>query len=347
VAAIWLGGAGAVAAGVGTALLGHRAGTANLVVSSVHVLAAGAWAGGVLAAAFTFVPALRSGAGRAAQVAVLLRAFAALAVAAVVSLAVTGLLMTGAQVSTVDALLTTPYGLLLSAKVAAVGVAGALGLRTARRLRGAGALPVRGLVAEAIVLAVVLGLAGALASAGPARGPRFDAAAAVTITPQVSGQAADLVDTVAIRPNVPGRNVITIAIADTRRPALAPIGGVSVVLRAPDGTQTVHPVTRAPDGSWAVSTDDIRTAGRWRVSVTVLREGLPPVTDAHDWGVAGAGTGTAVVSSARLEPALTVLALVVAAGGAVWAAWWYRRQRRRVAGPAAGAPAEPVKASVA
>jgi copper transport protein len=345
VAAICLGAAGAVAAGVGTALLGHRAGVANLVASSVHVLAAGAWAGGVLAAALAFVPALRSGSQRGAQVAALLRAFATLAVAAVVSLAVTGLLMTGAQVSTVDGLLTTPYGLLLLAKVAAVGAAGLLGLRTARRLRGAGGVPVWGLVGEATVLVAVLGLAGALASAGPARGPRFDAGTTVTITPQVSGQVADLVDTVAIRPNIPGRNVITITIADTRRPALAPIGGVSVILRAPDGTQTVHPVTRAPDGSWAVSTDDIRTAGAWKVSVTVLREGLPAATDSHDWGVAGTGTGAdTVVSSAPLKPAVTALAVVVAVGALVGVVWWYRR--RRVTGSAVGAAAPALSAAV-
>jgi copper transport protein len=328
-AAIVLGGAGAVATAVGTALLGHRTGGAILVATSVHVLAAGAWAGSVLAAALAFVPVLRSGSDRGAQVVALLRAFAALAVGAVVSLAVTGLLMTGAQVASVDALLTTPYGLLLLAKVAAIGVAGLLGLRTARRLRGGdSAVPVRGLIAEAAALVAVLGLAGALASAGPARGPRFETGTAVKITPQVSGQAADLVDTVAIRPNVPGRNVITITIADTRRPALAPIGAVSVILRAPDGTQTVRPVTRAPDGSWAVSTDDIRAAGDWRVSVTVLRDGLPTVTDAHDWGVAGARTGAdAVVSSAPLKPVVTVLAVVLAVGSVVGASLWYRRRR--------------------
>jgi copper transport protein len=262
-----------------------------------------------------------------------------------VSLAVTGLLMMGDQVATVDALLTTPYGLLLLLKIAAVAVAGLLGLRTARRLR-VGAVPVRGLIAEATALVAVLGLAGALASAGPARGPRFDAGPAVTIMPQVSGQAADLVDTVAIRPNVPGRNVVTITIADTRRPALAPIGGVSVILRAPDGTQTVHPVTRAPDGSWAVSTDDIRSAGTWKVSVTVLREGLPAVTDAHDWGVAGSATGAdPLVSSAPLRPLLSVLALVVAVGGLVGAVLWYRRRRRATGAPVAR-PATTVSAIV-
>lgn len=336
---IVLGGIGAAAAAVGTALLGHRAGAPVLLATAVHVLAAGAWAGSVVAAALALVPVLRSGSERSAQVAALLRAFAALAVTAVVSLTVTGLLMTGAQVATVDALLTTPYGLLLIAKVVAMAVAGLLGLRTARRLRGGkGAVPVRGLITEATALVVALGLAGALASAGPARGPRFEAGAIAKIAPQVSGQAADLVDTVAVRPNLPGRNVITITVADTRRPALAPIGGVSVVLRSPDGVQTVHPVTRAADGSWTLSTDDIRTSGAWKVSVTVLRNGLPPATDVHDWGVAGAGTGAnALVSSAPLKPTVTAFAVVVAIGAAAVAALWYRRRRRSRPTAAAGA----------
>jgi copper transport protein len=137
---------------------------------------------------------------------------------------------------------------------------------------------------------------------------------------------------VAIRPNVPGRNVITITVADTRRPALAPIGGVSVILRAPDGAQTVHPVTRAADGSWTVSTDDIRSAGRWKVSVTVLRDGLAAVTDSHDWGVGGAKSGAeTVVSAAPLKPAVTILAVVVAVGSLLAAALWYRRRRTATA----------------
>ncbi|NJC73802.1 copper resistance protein CopC/CopD [Planosporangium thailandense] len=325
-----VGGAGALAAAVGTAMLGHRTTGVMLAATAVHVLAAGAWAGSVVAAALALVPVLRSGDSRSAQVAALLRAFAALAVGAVVSLTITGLLLTGTQVATVDALLTTPYGWMLIAKTVALAVAGLLGLRTARRLRGdGGAVPVRGLLTEATALVVALGLAGGLASAGPARGPRFESTAAVKIAPQVSGQSADLVDTVEVRPNLPGRNVIRITVADTRRPALAPISGVSVFLRSPDGVQTVHPVTRAADGSWTVTTDDIRSPGGWKVTVTVLRNGLAPVTDVHDWGVAGAGTGSkAVVSSAPVKPAATVLAGVAAVAGLIVLAVWYARRRR-------------------
>jgi copper transport protein len=304
-----LGALGAVLAAAGTALLGHPG--AGALAGTVHVLAAGGWAGSVLVAAVALVPALGS---NPVQVRLVLRAFAVLAAGCLAVLTVTGLLMTGALVATVDALLTTPYGLLLLAKVAAVGVAGLLGLRTFRRLRRIEpALPRRGLVAEAVALVAVLALAGSLAAAGPARGPRFPTGGRVVTQPEVSGQAADLVDTVQIRPNRPGRNVVTVTVADTRRPAPAPVTGVSVLLTGPDGTRRVHPVTRTTEG-WVVTVDDIRAAGDWRVSVTIMRDGLAPVTDAHAWAVAPAATSAVPVflSSAPLEPIIGWLAWLLA-----------------------------------
>jgi copper transport protein len=343
-AALGLVGAGLAAAG--TALLGHSAGGAvrTVLTGGVHVLAASAWAGSVLVAALALAPALRAGPDQGRQVRLTLRAFAVLAVACVTTLALTGLLLTEAQVSTVDALLTTPYGLLLLAKVAAVTAAGLLGLRTARRLRRpAPGVPVRGLVAEALLLAGALVLAAALAAAGPARGPKFPVAGRVATVPEVSGQVADLVDTVTIRPNRPGRNMVTIAVSDTRRPAPGPVTGVSLLLAGPDGTRAVHPVTRTADG-WTVRVDDIRTAGEWRVAVTVMRAGLPPVTDSHRWPVPPAQTrpGATVVSSAPLRPVLNGLVVALVAGGAAvlaFAGW--RRRRPRPAVPPAPPPDSP------
>src|SRR5689334_18354619 len=159
-----------------------------------------------IAAAIALVPVARADERRARLVAALLRAFSALAVTCLTTLAVTGLLMTGVQVSTVDALLTTPYGWLLIAKVSVVTVAGLLGLRTANRLRRSRAsVPRRGLITEACALGVAVGLAAALASAGPANGPRFaPAGSRPPLVPQVTGQVGDLVDTLAVRPNRPG-----------------------------------------------------------------------------------------------------------------------------------------------
>ncbi|WP_146230995.1 copper resistance CopC family protein [Micromonospora sicca] len=344
-ATVVFGAVGALAAAVGSALLGHPMGgpLRTALVGGVHVLAAGGWAGAVLATALALLPVVRRTPDRAVQVRALLRAFAALAVGCLTLLVLTGLLLAGPQVVTVDALLGSPYGLLLLAKVAVAGAAGLLGLRTARRLRRSD-LPRRGLRTEAALLAVVLGLAGALAAAGPARGPAFPVAAAGRAVPQVSGQAADLVDTVAIRPNRPGRNIVSITVGDTRRPAPAPVTGVSVLLIGPNGERAVHPVTRTADG-WVVAVDDIRTPGQWRVGVTVLRDGLSPVSDSHDWLVpAGDPTGASVrVSAAPLRPVLDrtagLLALLLAAAAGALAV---RRRRRRRAGPAVvGAPLVP------
>ncbi|SCE94680.1 copper resistance CopC family protein [Micromonospora mirobrigensis] len=339
-ATVVVGAIGAVAAASGTALLGHPMGGPGrtALVGGVHVLAAGGWAGSVLAAALALLPRLRHAPDRGPQVRALLRAFATLAVACLALLVVTGLLLTGPQVASVDALVGSPYGLLLMAKVAVAVGAVLLGARTARRLRRTD-LPRRGLRVEAGLLAVALGLAGALAAAGPGRGPAFPQTAVAGAEPQVTGQMSDLVDTVALRPNRPGRNIVSVGVDDTRRPAPGPVTGVSLLLTGPNGERAVHPVTRTGDG-WVVTVDDIHSPGRWRVGVTVLRDGLPPVTDTHPWTVpAGASTaGPVRVSAAPLRPVLDRAALLLAAvaTGVVLGAGGRRWRARRPGSPPPG-----------
>ena len=119
---------------------------------------------------------------------------------------------------------------------------------------------------------------------------------------------------------------MSVTVNDTRRPALAPVGGVSVLLRAPDGRYVVHPATRAADGQWVAMTDDIDTAGAWHVAVTVQRPGLPPVTDTHAWGVGGGPAPT--VSAAPLRPLTTTLAVLLGAAVSIaGGVWWMRRRR--------------------
>jgi copper transport protein len=331
--------AGALAAAAGTAALGHPAGAAftGTLTGTIHVLAAGGWAGAVIAAAIALVPVLRDGGSRGDRIVALLRGFTVLAAGCLAALTVTGLLLAGAQVATADAALTTPYGLLLLGKVGTVVVSAALGLHTARLLRRtAPVVPVRALVTESALLAVVFVFAGALAAAGPARGPRFVTGPDVATAPQVTGQVADLIDTVAVRPNQPGRNIVTISIEETRRPTLAAISGVSLVLHSPDGMQTVHPVVRTAEG-WAVTIDDIQRAGAWRISVTVLRDGLPPVTDTHPWGVATGGAQVKPLVSARpLRPATEASAAMVALVATVTGliSYYRRRQSNRRRPPA-------------
>jgi copper transport protein len=208
----------------------------------------------------------------------------------------------------------------------------------------------RRIIVEATALGVVLLLAGALASAGPARGPAFPVAGPVAVTPGVTGQVADLVDTVSIRPNRPGRNVVTIVVNDTRRPAPAPFTGVSVSFSGPDGSRKMYPVVRGADG-WTLTVDDIRTAGNWQVAVTVMRDGLSPVTDVHDWAVPQASDPSRVVVSTKpLQPALNILAGLGAAAAVIVAIVFVLRRRRAAAAqphpattedaPTEGAPTE-------
>ncbi len=332
---------GAGAAGLGTALLGHAGGQGwlDVAAASVHVLAAGGWAGSVIAAAIALVPLIRRDERRARPAAALLRAFSALAVTCLTTLAVTGLLMTGVQVSTVDVWLTTPYGWLLLGKVTVVLFAGLLGARTARRLRRrVGGVPRRGLIGEAVALDAAVTLAAALASAGPANGPQFTRPGSrPPIVPQVTGQVGDLVDTLAIRPNRPGRNVVTIAVNDTRRPALGPITGVSLVLHGPDGNQRVHPPSRGPATATGPSRSTTsRRGGTWTVSVIVARDGLPPLTDVHPWTVGDASAAAGpVVSDAPLQPVTIALAAgLILLLAMVGVGWQRRTHRTSRSGPA-------------
>lgn len=312
--------AAAAIAATGFALLGHPLGATVItaLLGGAHLIAAGGWAGGVLALA---------AAGRPRAI---LAVFFRLAVPCVTVLAVTGLIMAGIHISTVDALLRSPYGLILLVKVTAMAAAGLIGLRTSLRLHGGRTAERRVVLAEAGILAGVLALAGTLAAAGPARGPAFPAGPAAAETPQVSGGAADLEDALTIKPNRPGRNIVAITISNTRRPAPGPVTGVSIQLTSPDGTRFVHPVARATDG-WAATLDDIRTPGQWKVSVTIMRDGLPPATAVHDWTVAGGATAPVRYSARRIQPWTTAGAILAGLVG-ILAVVLYAR-RRRVAPP--------------
>jgi copper transport protein len=84
-----------------------------------------------------------------------------------------------------------------------------------------------------------------------------------------------------------------------------------------------------------VAVDVIRSPGDWTVSVTVLRDGLPPATNAHQWPVppvAQAG-GSVLVSSAPLQPAISWLALLLALGLVGGAGWYGYRTWRRAPEP--------------
>ena len=184
--------------------------------------------------------------------------------------------------------------------------------------------------------AFIIMLAAGLASSPPARGPQFDLASAPAPS-AMSARAADLFVRVALRPNLPGRNLLTVDVLNSRRPAPGPIRDVRVELRRPgDATPhlvvTVHTVQQQ---IWDGGSVNLPSAGELGVSVVVERSGLP-VTRAHlPWTVNPnrPAPHPTVVSTMPIPPvadAAAVIAAILFAGLAL------RRRRGR---PGQGAAA--------
>lgn len=167
-----------------TALAGHAAtaeGASAMAAAVVHLLAAGAWGG-----AFVFLAdllrraATLDGADTRAYAVLTVRRFSRLAPAAIAALAVTGAVSAWAQVGSVAALLGTPQGRLLLAKLAVLAVllgVAAAGRRTLPALSGEAEpvgrpamLRVSRLVrAEGVLALVVLFLVAAMTALPPPR----------------------------------------------------------------------------------------------------------------------------------------------------------------------------------
>jgi copper transport protein len=229
--------------------------------------------------------------------------------------------------------LLTFYGRTLLLKLLVAALAGGLGLLTATRLRRGPDRPAprRTVLVEGIAVAVVLLLAAVLTSAQPATEPQLTRTAGPSTVRVVDRQAADLQETLAIRPNRPGRNVVLVGVFDTRRPAPAPIGAVTVMVRGPGGVQqSALTAEQLADHQWSVPVD-LTAAGTTTVLVSVQRLGLADATSAFDWTVGAAPTRMhpVVLSQAPVRGVLTIgagaLAVLVLFG---WLLAGYGRRRR-------------------
>ena len=213
-----------------------------------------------------------------------------------------------------------------------------LGVINHRGLRGRVApLPARTVAAEAIAAVAVLVLAAMLTGGQPAMEPEFVRAAADSAVPLRDGAAGDLQETLAIRPNVPGQNVILIGAADTRRPAPAPIGDVLVsVVDATGRAGDPIAAARLAGGQWSATTN-LDGSGQFNVVVTVQRPGMADVSATYPWTLSGSAGATdqAIVSTAPLGGSLrllSLLSLLVLAGGVVVLVRRHRMQRTALAG---------------
>jgi copper transport protein len=322
------------------ALKSHAAGLADNTILAVtadtlHLLAAGAWMGSLLALILTLFPWLRSGESERSVALGGWRRFGGFAALGVGVLATTGLYNTARQVASLDAWISTAYGQALAVKIGlflGVGLAGLINSallhpRMAAVMASllhhpAGWTPIhrqhlpRMLITEALLGLLVLGLTGWLTAAPPARGPEF---AAPNPAAKPSSSLTQVVDDLTINlqiwPNQPGSNVITIGVFNTRRPPLADILRVMIRLTYADkdlGTQTLNAKPAGKD-QYQINTSGLSLAGAWRARVVVRRSGLEDSVADFDWRVEPLAPSVSprpvLISNQPLEPTLMWLAV--------------------------------------
>ncbi len=307
----------------------------NLAADALHFLSAAMWIGGLLVLVFAIVPLLRLG-GVERQVAIsLLRRFGGLAAASVAVLAITGLYLTGQLVSSLDALLLTIYGKTLLLKTLLVLCTGLFGLLNSASLHPGIAEPIqrllrrptgwkpfqllrlgRTVLLEAGLASGVLLMAASLGSTQPALQAQNESPARTSpANTTYFSQVDDLVVTLSIKPNRPGKNFVDLNVFNTRRPAPAPISQVLVRFTSPGGALPELDIDAAAlqGGLYRVNGMSLDSAGDWRIAVSIQRPGLPDARLDIPWtvlpGVVQAAGQPASIPDRSLAPLMTWAAL--------------------------------------
>jgi copper transport protein len=320
-------------AALGHANSGAQLATTRVLADAAHLATAATWSGAVVLFALMFVPRLRSGKVIADPARAVLRGFAIPAAACMSVMVVTGLYLASNVVGSVDAALRTFYGRTLLVKIGLFGVAALLGLANWHRLeRSHARAPKRlRLPAEAVAAVAILALAAVLTSGQPAREPQLVRAPSAAGLPLVDARVADLQETMAVKPNRPGQNVVLISVFDTRRPSPGPVVGVDVTVLGTGGPSQPIPAERLSDGTWS-ATAAIAQPGQTQVAVNVHRAGLPDTVHDYPWTVLGAPSQviTPIVSNAPIRAALQAVAAIVGVAiGLLWTGWLFLTRRRR------------------
>lgn len=341
----------------GTAAVGH-AGAVGLtdplrfVADVVHVAAALLWVGLVVSVAV--LAADREARREWRPLALAIGRTAGWSVAVVT---VTGLLLAAAQVVSLDALLLSTYGRLLLGKVALAAVGGVVALGTVLALRSANPVLPRRLrelagtirrrpglrvlvVLEAALLVGVVVAAAGVASARPASGTEWIPSSEAV--PLRSGQARDLVETLKVSPNRPGRNFVSVDVFSQYLPPPGPITSVTVVLTrpgaqplnvpmkqdTPQATAQASPVG-GPQAPWVGVTDGVDRPGSWTATVVVTRQDVETATASYPWLVVDPKVRLSepIVSSTPWRTWLDGLAALLAV--LVLTGWWLGRRALR------------------
>ncbi|MGE0812396.1 MAG: CopD family protein [Vicinamibacterales bacterium] len=153
--------AAVLAQAVAIPALGHAAGEPSRVaLHAAHVLASGAWLGTLAVFVLAGVGRPRAGTRAPDADGGLIARFSPVALACAAAVGVSGVIAAVIYVGSPQALVESPYGRLLMAKLTAVGAAGGCGFMNWRRSR-AGLAPSRGwLMAEAMAALLVVAASG-------------------------------------------------------------------------------------------------------------------------------------------------------------------------------------------
>jgi copper transport protein len=276
---------GAHAAG-GHAAGGHAAGqsglrAANLLVQWAHLVAVGAWVGGL-----AWLLAGLRGRDRAGQIAAVVR-FSRLAAVAVAVVAVTGLARAADELGSPQRLVSTGFGRTLLAKAALVAVL--LAVAAANRYRKVPALAagggtiatlrraVRGELAVAAAVLLAAALLSELPPAAFATTPTANPTAApAAVTVSGNDYATSVRLTLTVTPGLAGPNTFTARLADydTNAPLDARRVKLDFALPArPDLGTSVLELGRAGDGLWRGHGSALSLRGSWQVTALAATPG--------------------------------------------------------------------------
>ena len=313
---------------------------AAVVASSVHLVAAGIWAGGLVTLVLGLVPAMRTDPDlRGPALSTVWRAYSPMFAVASVVLVATGLYEAGVHIPDPGLARSTVYGGTVAAKTLLVVVALVLaGVNTllvhpsladtiGRRLgRRPGWAPVTlrrftsVVTAEAVVLVAAVAAASVVTSVPTAREV---ASASQTVAPhheEVSG----LYITFEEVPRGPDRVSLVVRVRPTVFPEPAPVTRVSVAL---DGATDALDLTRVETGRYGADVPRPGPGAR-TATVTVQREGEPDAVSHASWTVVDRG----VSSRQPFQTFTTAAAAMLLALLATVLLW---RRRRPVGVPAA------------
>jgi putative copper export protein len=320
-----------------------------LGAEALHLLAMASWVGGLLGFATVFWRAGKRGEARETQhLALAIPAFSGLAVLAVGTLVVSGLLLARLHLASWGDLVGTAYGRWLAAKLAVFVAMLALGAWHQARVEPslvralAGRQPAssalrfrRSIRAEAALGLGALALAGTLGVTAP---PSPAAAAGVPVTAagfhheRVFDEARVRLD---VTPLHPGPNAIRLVITDPAGRPLADATAAMVQVTPVDASvgAVTFQLDPAGPGEFAAPMAVLGLVGRWSGRLVVQRAGAYDVNDRFDLVVTEATSGHAHGGPA--EPIRRVLPLdrvsgVVAVGTAAITLVLFLRSRRQL-----------------